>query len=194
MFAYLKKPGLKQLWSQAQGPGSFDSDHSSLRESTHHSREMTVFMAAFILFGLFGVGGMRDSAIAAPGVSGQSSYHVESERRNLRHFVSSNPDNILRLKGRDVSFAMSKPELIRHEFPSVVWQYRTNECVLDVYFASMDEDVSGAPVIHYEVRSREKDAADDRVFKTCVNKLTAQKNPLVMAKANSFYKKNLHDR
>ncbi|GJL85193.1 MAG: hypothetical protein DHS20C02_09680 [Micavibrio sp.] len=188
MFGYFKKPALRKLWNQAHGPGSFDSD-SSLRESTHHHREITAFMAAFILFGLFSAGGTLDSAVAAPGVSGKSGYYAEVERRNLRHFVHSNPDNILRLKGREVAFAMNKPELVRHEFPSVVWQYRTNECVLDVYFASMDEDVSGAPVVHYEVRSREKHMSDDDVFQICVDKLTAQKNPLVMAKASSFYKR-----
>lgn len=192
MFVYSEKPGLKKLWSQACEPGS-SSIEKPARQFPQQSREIIVFVTAFILFGLFSVGGTPDRAVAAPGISGKSGQYAQNERGNLRHFVHSNPDNFLRLKGRDIAFAMSTPELVRYEFPSVVWQYRTGACVLDVYFASMDEDVSNAPVIHYEIRAREKTIPDAGVFKGCIDQLTAQENPLVMAKASSFYKHKLSD-
>lgn len=79
----------------------------------------------------------------------------ESEERvRLAGFVQSNPDNLLKMTGGDVLKLFSSPQLSWHEAPTVFWQYKTDHCILDIYMASMSEEVEHAPVVHYEQRSR----------------------------------------
>ncbi len=181
----LKKSSRNKIWSQALEPGS------SMKKAEHHNRELAVFMAAFILLGLFSSNEAFESAIAAPQNAGyiQAGYYTGAERKNIRHFVRSNPDSLLRMSGQDIALVLNEPELVRQDYPTVVWQYRGDNCVLDVYFASMEEDVSEAPIVHYEIRSREKNMEDEAVFKGCIGKLMRPGKGFSMAKASSFYKK-----
>jgi hypothetical protein len=97
--------------------------------------------------------GLYGSAYAAGW--GQAGRHITAaERKVLLRSISFNTDTLLKVTGQQVRVVFQQPELVRTDLPTVVWQYRNDECVLDVYFASADTDVSGAPVVHYEVRAR----------------------------------------
>ncbi len=75
--------------------------------------------------------------------------------RSVQETVASEPETLLKLAGEDVRLILAAPDLQRVDAPSVIWQYRTASCVLDVYFTT-DADASAdrADVAYYEVRSR----------------------------------------
>jgi hypothetical protein len=94
------------------------------------------------------------------------------EKMQLRRTLAVRPDGLLLMTGRDIESMLKAPGLVRKDYPTIVWQYRSESCVLDVYLASMDEDTQKAPVVHYEVRSRNgKSAEDTPVTQTCLREL-----------------------
>lgn len=75
--------------------------------------------------------------------------------RSVQDTVANKPDTLLKLAGEDVRLILAAPDLQRVDAPSVIWQYRTASCVLDVYFTTgVDAEADMAEVAYYEVRSR----------------------------------------
>ena len=72
------------------------------------------------------------------------------------------------LTGREIRAVFNQPELVRRDEPTVVWQYRNESCVLDVYFTTRQTKVAKAPVVHYEIRAREIGVDDEAVQGTCI--------------------------
>lgn len=70
----------------------------------------------------------------------------------LSSLVLENPEKITQLIGQDFLVMFSEPDLQRTEGAVSIWQYRTNSCILDIYFAA-DSGEAG-PAAHYEVRQR----------------------------------------
>lgn len=86
-----------------------------------------------------------------------------AERNYLRHSLSQNLNSMLSMMGRDIHTIFSAPEFIRQDGQTIVWQYRNERCVLDVYFTLTVPDEADAtilPVSHYEFRARSSDYAD----------------------------------
>lgn len=69
--------------------------------------------------------------------------------------VKGNPDALLKLKGAQVELIFSTPGLSRHEGDMEFRQYRTADCVLDLYIA---QNGTG-DVMHYETRARREGGA-----------------------------------
>lgn len=185
MTAFFKN--LRIFKSQAPVPGSFSIGQLRLRLKTRHAkREIALFAFALLIFTLCG-GQIFDGAIASPGIA-TPAISSQANVLGVRQFVRSNPDNVLQLKGRDIMAAFDVPELVRDETPSTLWQYRTESCVLDVYFKSSDAKVENAPVVYYEVRSRQ-DGLDEHVSRSsCVTALTKRQVAFEMAPVNAFMK------
>jgi hypothetical protein len=75
--------------------------------------------------------------------------------RSVQETIAHKPDMLLKLAGEDVRLILAAPDLQRVDQPSVIWQYRTASCVLDVYFTTgKDGSPDAADVAYYEVRSR----------------------------------------
>lgn len=74
--------------------------------------------------------------------------------RSMQESVAATPDMLLKLAGEDVRLILAAPDLARVDLPSVVWQYRTASCVLDVYLDAGRGDADQARVAYYEARSR----------------------------------------
>jgi hypothetical protein len=78
----------------------------------------------------------------------------DDERRHyaqaLSGLVTDRPDKILQLVGQDLLIVFRDPDLRRADGGSSMWQYRTEACVLDIYFTGGDESA----VSHYEIRPR----------------------------------------
>ncbi len=169
MIDLFRKVNLKREWSQASFKGA--SGFSSMGNSKKRFRKrylLPAFLVIFVYYGFY----MNDRPVGA--IAAASSVASFSEEggldygSSLREFVRSNHDNLLRMVGADVSALMDAPELVRADLPTVIWQYRKNNCVLDVYFASSSSDVSGAPVVHYEARLRDDGALDGA---SCVSEM-----------------------
>lgn len=93
-------------------------------------------------------------------------------RRHLSAVLARDPERLLTLKGRDVRQVFRIPELVRSDLPTVVWQYRGDACVLDIYFTASKTDVSDNPVVHYEIRERNTRDASHVSDTSCMEEIT----------------------
>lgn len=74
---------------------------------------------------------------------------------DLQNATAENPDALKGMTARDVSLMLAEADLQRQDKPSVVWQYRSESCVLDIYFLAEDvEALETKPIAHYELRER----------------------------------------
>ncbi len=98
------------------------------------------------------------------------------------------PDNLLLVMAKDVGVLLGVPEMVRVEAPTMFWQYRNEECVLDIYFHAKDESDMNAPVSHYEIRAREQGAQDYQVNRECLGDLVSQRSAPRMVDVSRIYK------
>jgi|TARA_R110000868_G_scaffold193272_2_gene438049 hypothetical protein len=61
------------------------------------------------------------------------------------------PGRLLDLGLHDLSAILGKPAFIRNDMSAVVWQYRTDACVLDLFLYELNHDLA---VTYYEFRPR----------------------------------------
>ena len=101
------------------------------------------------------------SSSAALGVDAldEDARYSSTKKRMLRRALMADDAELLTLNGRDVREILRVPELVRRDLPTVVWQYRNEGCVLDLYFTTSDPQALKAPVVHYEVRARQTSGA-----------------------------------
>lgn len=64
------------------------------------------------------------------------------------------PSRLLDLGRHDLSSILGKPAFIRRDMSAVVWQYRTEACVLDLFLYELGRDLA---VTYYEFRPRRDD-------------------------------------
>jgi hypothetical protein len=114
-------------------------------------------------------------AVAAAGNYVAVINDTPAQRTFLAKKFNASADNLLSAMGRDVQSVLREPELVRQDRPTVIWQYRSDSCVLDIYFATEDEDPLFAPVVHYEIRSREAEKMTEDQEKSCLRSLIRQR-------------------
>ena len=112
-----------------------------------------------------------------------------ASRKGLAKDISLHPEKMLTVRGQDIKSILREPELIRHESPTTIWQYRTDACVLDVYFAG-ETDALLLPVAHYEIRARAKGVSDEDVAVSCVRELSRKSGRPRMVDVSKLYKNN----
>ena len=90
------------------------------------------------------------------------------------------PDELIGLTPNGVRDLLGTPSLVRHDLPAQVWQYRTADCVLDLYLyppaaagksRSAKQAVSDSErtVVYYELRDKNaKPLAGNRCFVSIV--------------------------
>lgn len=84
----------------------------------------------------------------------QSGSPAEGFLANARAFVSARPDVLADLTAREVSYLFGTPALVRKEGQATIWQYRGNECTLNVYFDGDQGSVAQARVLGFDVWAR----------------------------------------
>lgn len=151
---YAPAPLYSELWQQAarrwaQRPVAFRQQWQE-----HPS-------PAFILCLVLILGGIISIALAAAGLIGKPASHLLARNeipRLAADLIGSSADATRNLLG--------KPAMVRHEPPAEVWQYRSGNCVLDVYVY--------ATVTHAEIRERNSASANlagDTVDRNCLKAL-----------------------
>lgn len=113
-----------------------------------------------------------------------------AHKRALRQKINANPDNILDLSGREIYSVFSRPELVRTDAPTTVWQYRTSFCVLDIYYTTREKTPLRSPAVHYEIRAREKGVSDESIRQACVRDLVRANAGVNLVNINAVYKAN----
>ena len=112
-----------------------------------------------------------------------------SEVLGLKHKISRSADTLMQLNGAAVQQVFNAPELVRSDLPTVVWQYRTDACVLDVYFtASNETNLDKAPVAHYEARSRDAKGRAKVSAQDCVSSMVQGGNLISLLDVGAFLK------
>lgn len=79
--------------------------------------------------------------------------------RALRQDIGGRPDEMLDLKEEDILLVFSVPALKRMDGATSVWQYRSPDCILDIYFTPGESARKGKEktrVSWYELRGRDK--------------------------------------
>ncbi len=132
--------------------------------------------------------GVAQASLGASASIGAEEEDVASYARVLKAKIVKDTDELLELSGRDIEQVLSAPELVRADLPTVVWQYRTDACVLDVYFTASSQDVSKAPVAYYEVRSRDKKGELQVNAKDCLSNMVQGGNLISFLDVSAFYK------
>lgn len=106
----------------------------------------------------------------------------------MKRKVADDADNILAMTGADIQQILNQPELVRSDFPTVVWQYRTDSCVLDIYYTASSADVSKTPVAHYEVRSRDAKGRAQVTAKECLSGMVNNGTLVSLLDVSAFMK------
>lgn len=113
---------------------------------------------------------------------------TQNQKRSFQRAVSANHDNIYELQGASIEAAFGAPELVRADLPTIIWQYRSASCVLDVYFKSKDDQAAFAPVVHYEIRARNGELDDSPNAARCLSSLMPSIAAPRMLDVSAFYK------
>ena len=110
-------------------------------------------LALLCIWGAFAATRMivHSEAVASTGaMSPQTSLFAALEkRRYVYDLVGTDPEQLKQLQVSDLEQMFDQPELKRREGNLTVWQYRSDACVLDIYFRGDDETP-----LDYVLRSR----------------------------------------
>ncbi len=71
--------------------------------------------------------------------------------RAARSYVTQTPERLVSLSEHEITAMFGEPEIRRVEDPARIWQYRSADCVLDLYLYSENRAQTGF-VAHYELR------------------------------------------
>jgi len=112
----------------------------------------------------------------------------KAQQAFLKTKIRYNPSYLLNIMGKDVQELFATPELVRQDLPTIIWQYRSPNCVLDVYFATINEDPLFTPVVHYEIRARDSGVKDENAQNNCMNELIEQRSEIRMPEIDKIYK------
>jgi hypothetical protein len=103
----------------------------------------------------------------------------------LQGALAQNPSLLGKLSGKDVTLMLAAPDLERRDAPSVVWQYRSSRCVLDVYYTAQGEaELNAVKVSHYELRARDlitNERRGDVEARSCLQSIYNERRPLIEA-------------
>ena len=158
---------------------------------------LSIAAAALVLGGLMTINAVlkmsEGLAFASPASNGSVVQDDDATkayiaRRNMRREINGNHQAILNLTGGDIQAVLSEPEMVRQDSPTIVWQYRNENCVLDVFFTTADQNALSAPAVHYEMRSRKDASADQDIQKNCMRSLLRRGSPIQFTDIESFYK------
>lgn len=115
---------------------------------------------------------------AKPVKQSQSAATLPDEAVASRH---AKPEQLVGLKPEEVKQILGSPALVRHDSPAQIWQYRSRDCVLDLFLypppaageaaraAKSAASEAAKTVVYFELRGRNpKQAADDACFNALV--------------------------
>jgi hypothetical protein len=102
--------------------------------------------------------------------TGQPAASAESQTEALAALppdpaINDDPQQLIGMGPASLNAFLGAPELIRREAPASLWQYRADDCVLDVV---LYPDRGGDKVTYLEAR---EDGATKMAARSCLNKL-----------------------
>lgn len=119
------------------------------------SFSLAAVVASSVLVGAH-IAKRSDSGLAYAAPSGGDAAHNTDVRKKRLHKAGFNLSYLVGVNGQDIQSLLKTPSLVRQDLPVTIWQYRSENCVLDVYFKSPSRDVLNTKAVHYELRGRDK--------------------------------------
>ena len=114
--------------------------------------------------------------------AGMSKGELMQHAYELQNITAEKPDALTDLAAREVSLMLAEPDLERKDLPSVVWQYRSQSCVLDVYY-TVEGEIQTSQVQHFEFRERElitkKNNDESVVAWNCLQSLYSERRAMI---------------
>lgn len=71
-------------------------------------------------------------------------------------YIAGDPAALTKLTVREIGYLFGAPSLERRDADARIWQYRTDGCVMDVYFYKNDRQAGGYEVSYVDFRSGEQ--------------------------------------
>lgn len=71
-------------------------------------------------------------------------------------YISGDPAALMKLTEREIGYLFGKPSMVRRDAAARIWQYRTEGCVVDVYFYKDGARQNGFDVSYVDFRSGEE--------------------------------------
>ena len=115
-----------------------------------------------------------DAPAGQPAAPAQSEGAAEQQGESLAALppepaFNDDPQQLIGMGPASLNAFLGAPELIRREAPASLWQYRAEDCVLDVV---LYPDRGGDKVTYLEAR---EDGATKIAARTCLNKLLRER-------------------
>lgn len=133
----------------------------------------------------------RSFSDASPRIADRISLS-DSERLSyldsLASLLIEDSASLTRLIALDIAGVFGPPDLERADAPTVIWQYQSGHCVLDLYFNIAENgDIAASPVVYYEIRGRstvEKSGSVAGDERACMSGLIKAHQPTVAVAAS----------
>ncbi|HRC26335.1 MAG TPA: hypothetical protein PKX87_02770 [Alphaproteobacteria bacterium] len=126
----------------------------------------TILVVLSALAGLAAVCGLIFQSASLPSRSAAETFllSLSLEERiayadGIDSLIRESPESLTRLVGLDLILLLDKPAYARQEGSVIVWQYRTADCVLDLYVDTTrapDAQPISSPVVYQEIRDRRR--------------------------------------
>ncbi len=110
------------------------------------------------------------------------------QKRMIRQKILRNHEELFNLTGAEIRAVLDQPELVRRDAPTIVWQYRNEACVVDLYFTTPSAKALKAPVVHFEARPRHDEVTEEYANDNCVSNLVRDTTPSRFVSFESIYK------
>lgn len=156
-----------------------------------HKRIVLATLFICLIGFVFGVGlrtsdhGDAQTITVSKAASKMSQGDLMEYAYEIQKKAAENPDALFGLNATEIELMLAKPDLQRKDYPSVAWQYRSNSCVVDVFYTTPNEgDMAQAQVQHFEMRSRNlitADKAKDVDSWACMQSLYSERQEIIEA-------------
>lgn len=109
-------------------------------------------------------------------------------KSQLLKAVGVNPDAMIGISARDLHVLFGNSDFIRYEGRSMLWQYKNDSCVLDIFFETREgKSQDMAPAAYYEIRPAASDSGEvDKP--SCIRDLLNASAGPYMVGVRTFYK------
>lgn len=155
------------------------------------------FVVLIMLFGFIGLtNNPQHFIISMPQAQASASLgsgvmdFSRSQKIYMTRALHANHDNLIKLQGASVRALLENPHLVRVDLPTVVWQYRSEQCVLDIYFKSDKRNVDLSNIVHYEMRHRDYRIEEDFIGReaSCMRSFLPPTTAPRLLSVSSIYK------
>lgn len=117
--------------------------------------------------------------------------HLRKTRSEIRSLARAIYKDASEIQGQPLSHFVQifyHPELIRSEGSMVLWQYRNEECVMDIYFETHEHKKGSETVKYFETRSRNPHLFPEQDSVQCVHSLLRTAHRPRMVDVSSIFK------